>query len=339
MEEKRILLAHGSGGRMSRELIERYLVRQFENPMLSLLNDQAVFPAPAQRLAFTTDSYVIDPIFFPGGDIGRLAVCGTVNDLAMSGAVPLYLSCSLIIEEGFLFSDLERILCSMKEACEEAKVQVVTGDTKVVNRGGLDKIFINTSGVGALADDNLMICGHRAQVGDKILVSGFLGDHEIAVLSQRKNLEFITEIRSDSAPLNLVVEPIIQQGLGQSLHAMRDPTRGGLATVLNEIASQSGVGLVIEEALIPIRDEVKGACEIMGFDPLYLANEGKLVAFVEGKKAHEVLSVMRDTKYGQDAQIIGEVVAEPKGVVYLRTSIGGTRILDMLATEQLPRIC
>ncbi|MEW6380788.1 MAG: hydrogenase expression/formation protein HypE [bacterium] len=338
MDEKRILLSHGSGGLMSRELIERYLVNRFENPMLSLMNDQAVFPSPSTRLAFTTDSYVIDPIFFPGGDIGRLAVCGTVNDLAMSGAVPLYLSCSLIIEEGFLFSDLERILCSMKEACEEAKVQVVTGDTKVVNRGGMDKIFINTSGVGALAD-GLHICGHRAQTGDKVLVSGFLGDHEIAVLSRRKNLEFITHVLSDSSPLNLVVGPLVQQGLGQYLHAMRDPTRGGLATVLNEIADQSQVGILIEEDLVPVRDEVRGACEIMGFDPLYLANEGKLVAFVDREKAGEVLSAMRKTRYGRDARIIGEVMAEPKGVVTLRTSIGGTRILDMLATEQLPRIC
>jgi len=338
MEEKRILLSHGSGGLMTRELIERHMLRQFENPMLSLLNDQAVFPTPSSRLAFTTDSYVIDPIFFPGGDIGKLAVYGTVNDLAMSGAMPLYLSCALIIEEGFLFCDLERIIISMKEACEEAGVQIVTGDTKVVNRGGLDKIFINTSGVGAL-QDSLHICGHRARAGDKVLVSGFLGDHEIAILSRRKNLGFITNVRSDSAPLNLVVGPLIQAGLGQYIHAMRDPTRGGLATILNEIAGQSQIGVLIEEDLVPIRDEVKGACEIMGFDPLYLANEGKLAAFVDGEKAGEVLSVMRKTRYGQDARIIGETVAEPKGVVQLRTAIGGTRILDVLTTEQLPRIC
>ncbi|MEW5802986.1 MAG: hydrogenase expression/formation protein HypE [bacterium] len=338
MEEKRILLSHGSGGLMTRELIEQHLLRQFENPMLSLLNDQAVFPSPSSRLAFTTDSYVIDPIFFPGGDIGRLAVCGTVNDLAMSGAVPLYLSCSLIIEEGFCFSDLEKIIISMKDACLEAGVKIVTGDTKVVNRGGLDKIFINTAGVGSL-QDGLHISGHHAQAGDKIIVSGFLGDHEIAILSKRKNLGFITHVVSDSAPLNLVVAPLIQHGLGQYLHAMRDPTRGGLATILNEIAGQSQIGVVIEEDLVPIRDEVKGACEIMGFDPLYLANEGKLVAFVDREKADEILSVIKKTRYGQEARVIGEAVAEPKGVVHLRTAIGGTRILDVLSTEQLPRIC
>lgn len=338
MEEKRILLSHGSGGSMTHELITRYFITQFDNPFLNLLNDQAIFPTPSSRLAFTTDSYVIDPIFFPGGDIGKLAICGTVNDLAVCGATPLYLSCSFMIEEGFLLSDLEKILTSMKEACLEAGVSIVTGDTKVVNRGGLDKIFINTAGVGALVD-GLEISGHKAQVGDKILVTGFLGDHEVAIISKRENLGFITNVKSDLAPMNGLVNSLLNKGFGPWLHAMRDPTRGGLATVLNEIAAQSKVGLVVEENKIPLREEVKGACEILGFDPLYLANEGKLVIFIAKEKAEEALLVLRETRYGQQARIIGEVIAQPQGKVQLRTTIGGTRILDMLATEQFPRIC
>ncbi len=338
MEENRILLSHGSGGTMTRDLIEKYFVSQFDNPILALLNDQAIFPTPSTRLAFTTDSYVVDPLFFPGGNIGRLAVCGTVNDLCVSGATPLYLSCSFLIEEGFLFSDLEKVLYSMKEACEEAGVIIVTGDTKVVNRGSLDKLFINTAGVGSL-EKGLFIAGENARVGDKVLVSGFLGDHEIAIISKRQNLGFVTNVKSDVAPLNGLVNILLKKGFGQSLHAMRDPTRGGLATLLNEIACQSQVGIIVEEDQVPIREEVRGACEILGFDPLYLANEGKLIAFVDSKKAEQILSVMRETKYGEDAQIIGEVIAEPKGKVQLRTVIGGTRILDMLATEQFPRIC
>ncbi|MGA1876301.1 MAG: hydrogenase expression/formation protein HypE [bacterium] len=338
MKEKRILLSHGSGGTMTRDLINHCFVRQFDNPLLNLLDDQAIFPAPSSRLAFTTDSYVIDPIFFPGGDIGRLAVCGTVNDLAVSGATPLYLSCSLIIEEGFLMSDLEKILRSMHETCREAGVLIVTGDTKVVNCGAMDKIFINTAGVGAL-EDGLSISGHNARVGDKVLVSGFLGDHEVAIISKRENLGFITQVHSDLAPMNGLVSTLLKKGFGRHLHTMRDPTRGGLATVLNEIAEQSQVGIIIDEDKVPIREEVRGACEILGFDPLYLANEGKLVIFIQAEKAQEALSVIRGTPYGRHAQIIGDVIAEPKSRVQLRTAIGGTRILDMLATEQFPRIC
>lgn len=338
MEEKRILLSHGSGGIMTRDLIDQYFVKEFGNPMLNLLNDQAVFPTPSPRLAFTTDSYVIDPIFFPGGDIGKLAICGTVNDLAVSGATPQYLSCSFMIEEGFLFSDLKKILLSIKEACKEAEVAIVTGDTKVVNRGSLDKIFINTAGVGAL-EKGLSISGDKARVGDKVLITGFLGDHEIAIISKRENLGFVTNVLSDVAPMNGIVKALLQHGLGPRLHAMRDPTRGGLATILNEIAAQSQVGVVIEEDKIPVREEVKGACEILGFDPLYLANEGKLVIFMDSEKAQKILSVIKKTPYGPDAQIIGEVTAEPKGKVLMKTAIGGTRIVDMLATEQFPRIC
>ena len=251
MEEKRILLSHGSGGKMTRDLIDQYFVKHFKNPILNLLNDQAVFPTSSSRLAFTTDSYVVDPIFFPGGDIGKLAVCGTVNDLAVSGAAPQYLSCSFMIEEGLLFSDLEKILLSMKKACKEAGVKIVTGDTKVVNRGSLDKLFINTAGVGFL-EEGISISGAQARVGDKILITGFLGDHEIAIISKRENLGFVTHVQSDVAPMNEIVKTLIQQGLGSRLHAMRDPTRGGLATVLNEIAAQSQVGVFIEEEKIPV---------------------------------------------------------------------------------------
>ena len=338
MEEKRILLSHGSGGTMTRDLIDQYFVKQFENPILKLLNDQAVFPTSSSRLAFTTDSYVVDPIFFPGGDIGRLAICGTVNDLAVSGATPQYLSCSFMIEEGFLFSDLEKILFSMKRVCQEAEVTIVTGDTKVVNRGNLDKIFINTAGVGAL-EDGLSISGDKAQVGDKILITGFLGDHEIAIISKRENLGFITNVQSDVAPMNGIVKALLHHGFGSQLHTMRDPTRGGMATVLNEIATQSHVGIFIEEDKIPVREEVKGACEILGFDPLYLANEGKLVIFLDAQVAEKALAVLKKTRYGTNAQIIGEVVTKPKGKVLMQTAIGGTRIVDMLATEQFPRIC
>ncbi len=323
---------------MTHDLISQHLLKVFSNPILDPLDDQAVFSTSSRRLAFTTDSYVIDPVFFPGGDIGRLSVCGTVNDLAVSGATPLYLSCSLMIEEGFLFSDLERILLSIKEACQEAGVEIVTGDTKVVNHGGLDKIFINTAGIGVLPE-GLFISGHGAEVNDQIIVSGFLGDHEIAVISQRQNLGFITNIKSDVAPMNGLVSALLEEGMGQYIHAMRDPTRGGLATLLNEIAGQSKVGIAIEENSIPIREEVKAGCEILGFDPLYLANEGKLVLFVEAGKTDEIITIIRKTRYGQDAKIIGQTVAEDKGVVKLRTSLGGTRILDVLATEQFPRIC
>lgn len=333
---KKILLPHGSGGRATHELVERVFLKRLNNPILNQLNDQAVFQMEGSRLAFSTDSYVVDPIFFPGGDIGKLAVCGTVNDIAMSGATPMYLSAGFIIEEGFPLKELERVLDSMKEAAEIAQVSIVAGDTKVVTKGGADKIFINTSGVGIVPGE-VDISGHNAKVGDKVIVSGPIGDHGIAVLSKREGLEFETDLISDCAPLNHLVADMLK--VSKSIHTLRDPTRGGLATILNEVSSQSNVGIIIYEDSIPIRPEVSGACELLGLDPLYVANEGRVVTFVVPQDANLVLAAMRENIYGKEAEIIGEVVAEPEGKVLMRSKIGGTRIVDMLTGEQLPRIC
>lgn len=332
---ERILLSHGSGGRLSHELITRVLLPKFSNPILDKLDDSAVFELNG-RVAFTTDSYVVSPIFFPGGDIGKLAVCGTVNDLSMSGAKPLFLSLSLVIEEGFLYDDLERILLSVKKAASEAGVQIVTGDTKVVNRGGADGIFINTSGVG-LVPPGVNISGSNANPGDKILLSGTIGDHGIAVLSKREGLEFQHSIESDCAPLNHLVSEMLS--VSANIHSMRDPTRGGLATVLNEFAAKSRVGILIFEDRIPVNETVRGACELLGFDPLYIANEGKLVAVVAASDADKILEKMRGNNYGSDAVIIGEVTEQYKGKVILKTILGSHRIVDMLSGELLPRIC
>jgi hydrogenase expression/formation protein HypE len=331
-----IQLDHGSGGRASHELVARAFLPYFDNPFLKDMNDSAALPWEGLRLAFTTDSYVVDPIFFPGGDIGRLAVCGTVNDLAMRGAEPLYLSAGFILEEGFPFSDLERVLQSMAAAAREAGVQVVTGDTKVVPRGAADKIFINTSGLGRIPD-GIDIAGQNAAPGDLILVSGTLGDHGLTILSRREGLSFETPLHSDAAPLNGLVRLLL--GLCPQTHVLRDPTRGGLATTLNEIARQSGVGLEIWEESLPLRPEVVAAAEILGLDPLYLANEGKLVAFLPEAQAVEVLAAMQGHPYGRDAAVIGRVLAENPGRVILKTAIGGRRLLDMLTGEPLPRIC
>ena len=329
------------------DLVEGVFLEYFSNPMLDKLEDQAVFEvaqmngSPA-RLAFTTDSYVVDPIFFPGGDIGRLAVHGTVNDLAMSGARPLYLSAGFIIEEGFPIEDLKRILASMKEAADEAGVQIVTGDTKVVQKGSADKIFINTAGVGVL-ETAANISASRAAVGDKIIVSGTIGDHGTTIMIARGELDLETEIESDTASLQLLVADMLDEAeklsaLG-AIHTLRDPTRGGVATTLNEIAMSSDVYIEISEDLIPVREEVKGACEILGLDPLYVANEGKLIAVVAAEIADAIITRMRCNEHGKMACIIGEVKAEPQGIVAMRTGFGGTRIVDMLAGEQLPRIC
>lgn len=333
---KKILLPHGSGGRATHELVESVFLKRLNNPILNELNDQAVFQIGGSRLAFSTDSYVVDPIFFPGGDIGKLAVYGTVNDIAMSGATPMYLSAGFIIEEGFSLKELERVLDSMKEAAEIAQVSIVAGDTKVVAKGGADKIFINTSGIGIVPGE-VNISGHNAKVGDKVIVSGPIGDHGIAVLSKREGLEFETDLISDCAPLNHLVSDMLK--VSQGIHTLRDPTRGGLATILNEVSSQANVGIVIYEDSIPIRPEVSGACELLGLDPLYVANEGRVVTFVVPQDANLVLGAMRENIYGKEAEIIGEVVAEPEGKVLMRTKIGGTRIVDMLTGEQLPRIC
>jgi hydrogenase expression/formation protein HypE len=331
-----VLLAHGGGGKLSQQIIQKMIVPQFKNELLEPLHDGAVFTIEGARLAFSTDSYVINPIFFPGGDIGELAVNGTVNDLAMCGARPLYLSAAFIIEEGFAMNDLWRVIVSMQSAATKAGVQLVTGDTKVVDRGKGDKIFINTSGVGIVAP-GVQIGAHNAKAGDAIIVSGEIAVHGIAIMSVRGGLEFETTLASDTAPLNHLVAAMLESS--KEIHVLRDPTRGGVASSLNEIAESSAVGVRIDERKIPISEPVRGACEILGFDPLYVANEGKLLAFVARKDAESLLSVMRKHPLGRDAAIIGEVVNEHVGTVIMKTSIGGTRVVDMLSGEQLPRIC
>ena len=336
MKTENILLDHGSGGKMSHQLITEIMLPAFDNPILSQLNDGAVIDVEGKRLAFSTDSYVVDPIFFPGGNIGDLAINGTVNDLAMCGATPLYLSVGLIVEEGFSIADLIKILEGMRVAAETAGITVVTGDTKVVPRGAADKIFINTSGIG-LVHKNVDIAGHLARPGDKIILSGSIAEHGIAILTQREGMSFDSTIVSDTAPLNRMVKGML--AAGKDIHVLRDPTRGGVGTALNEIAIQSSVGIVISEDKISVKDEVKGICELLGFDPLYIANEGKLIAFVGPDDAEAVLEVVRKDRYGQDACIIGEVVSDYPGRVIMKTRIGGSRIVDMLTGEQLPRIC
>ena len=336
----KILLAHGSGGRLSHELVGKEFLPSWANPILDQLDDSAVFSlsrdGSGPRLAFTTDSYVVKPLFFKGGDIGRLAVCGTVNDLAMVGAEPLYLSASFVIEEGLLLSTMRAVVRSMREAAAEAGVHIVTGDTKVVEGGAADGLFVNTAGLGVVPP-GVEIGGGRAQVGDAVILSGSIGDHGIAVLSQREGLEFESPVASDVAPLNRLVAAML--AASRNVHVLRDPTRGGLATTLNEIAGQSGVAVHIEEGKIPLKDGVWAACEMLGFDPLHVANEGKLVAMVAPQDAEGVLAAMRAARYGEEASIIGEVAAEPAGKVLMKTNIGGTRIVHMLVGEMLPRIC
>ena len=333
--DESILLAHGSGGKLSHELVEKKFLPFLANPALNKLDDSAVFEASG-RLAFTTDSYVVNPIFFPGGDIGKLAVCGTVNDLAMNGARPLYLSLSAIIEEGFLLSELEQVVQSVKKAAEEAEVSIIAGDTKVVNRGQADKLFITTSGVGIISA-GVDISGANARVGDKVLLSGTIGDHGIAIMSQREGLKFSMALESDCAPLSKLVSQMLE--VSSNVHCLRDPTRGGLATTLNELAWQSNVGIVVEEAKIPVKEEVKAACELLGLDPIYVANEGKMVAVVDPADANKILARMKKNNYGRDAAIIGEVTKEHPGRVVMKTKLGPSRIVDMLSGELLPRIC
>ena len=334
MEDK-ILLAHGSGGKLSHDLVEKNFVPLFKNPLLDKLDDSAIFELKGQ-LAFTTDSYVVSPIFFPGGDIGKLAVCGTVNDLAMSGAVPLYLSISLVIEEGLPLADLQKVMTSAGKAAEEAGVKVVTGDTKVVDRGSADKLFVNTAGIGVIPQ-GVGISGSKAQPGDKVILNGSIGEHGIAVMSQREGLQFSVPIESDCASLHKLVADILE--ISNNIHCLRDPTRGGLASTLNEFARQSGVGVRIDENKIPVREAVRAACELLGFDPLYVANEGKLVAVVPAADAERVLAKMRRNQYGTQSTIIGEIVAEHPGRVVMTTRLGASRIVDMLVGELLPRIC
>jgi len=330
-----ILLAHGSGGRLSHELVKAKLLPFLANPMLNRLDDSAIFEANG-RLSFTTDSYVVNPIFFPGGDIGKLAVCGTVNDLSMSGARPTYLSLSLIIEEGFSLSELELIVQSIKASAEEAEVMIITGDTKVVNQGQADKLFINTSGIGIVPDE-VNISGANAKSGDSVILSGTVGDHGIAVMSQREGLKFSVPMESDCAPLNRLVAQMLEAST--KIHCLRDPTRGGLATTLNEFAMQSNVGITIEEDKIPVAEGVRAACELLGFDPIYVANEGKLVAIVDPDDADKILAKMRENSYGGNAAIIGKITDDYAGKVIMKTKLGSSRIVDMLSGELLPRIC
>jgi hydrogenase expression/formation protein HypE len=355
----RILLGHGSGGQLTADLIQRLFVPAFGNEVLAALEDQAVValaagdnaPSPCPlplgggegrvrgqgpRIAFTTDSFVVRPIFFPGGDIGRLAVHGTVNDLAVGGAVPLFLSAAFILEEGLALADLRRIVASMREACDEAGVALVTGDTKVVDRGKGDQVFITTSGIG-LVPDGRVLSIRSARPGDRILVSGTIGDHGIAIMSSREGIEFETVLESDSAPLTDLTRIMLQAC--PTIRCMRDPTRGGLSSALNELAAASRVGVELYEAAIPLRPEVRGACEMLGLDPLYVANEGKLIAVVPPDEADTLLEVMRHHPLGQNAALIGEVVEDHPGMVVMHSLVGGERVVTMLAGEQLPRIC
>ena len=337
----KVTLAHGGGGKAMKDLIDDVFVSAFDNGALAPLEDQAridlaSLTALGDRLAFTTDSFVVDPLFFPGGDIGTLAVCGTVNDLAVGGAKPLYLSCAAIIEEGVEIDLLRRIAKSMAETARTAGVQLVTGDTKVVHKGACDKVFLTTTGVGVIAKDT-NLGAHRARPGDVIIVNGLLGDHGAAILGARGDMLLDSPIESDCAPLYGLIADLLRAAPGT--RAIRDATRGGIATVLNEMAETSSVSITIDEERTPLRPEVKGFCEILGLDPLYLANEGKLVAVVPREAAEQVLAAMRAHPSGAYAAIIGEVTEEPAGVVVLHTGFGGQRIVDMLVGEQLPRIC
>lgn len=336
MKKDYIQLAHGSGGKLSHDLVKNVMWPAFANEILGQMDDGAQLNMNGCRLAFSTDSYVVKPLFFSGGDIGKLAVCGTVNDVAMNGAIPLYLSAGFILEEGFPMESLQRIVVSMQRAAAEAGVRIVTGDTKVVEKGAVDGIYINTAGIGSIIDGT-NVSGSNAQVGQDIILSGYLGDHALAVMSERHGLQFPQSVVSDCAPLNGLVKSILTAV--PNIAVLRDPTRGGLATTLNEIALQSQVGIMLEESSIPISPAVQAACDILGFDPLYLANEGKMIVFVEHECTRQVLDIMQQHVYGREARVIGKVVKEPSGQVGLRTNIGGVRLLDMLVGDQLPRIC
>ncbi len=335
---KTILLGHGSGGRLSHELIKDLFVKYFSNDILDEQTDAAVLKISSDKISFTTDSFVVDPIFFPGGDIGKLAVAGTVNDVAVSGAKPLYLSTSFIIEEGFPFKDLEVIVKSMAEDAKKAGVKIVTGDTKVVNRGKCDKVFINSTGVGELPEKYTHIgSGKNIQAGDKIIVNGTIADHGMCIMAAREEISFSTDIKSDCACLNHLIKDALN--VSDNINFMRDATRGGLATVLCELAEDKNFGIEINEDTLPVNENVRGMCELLGFDPMYVANEGKVVMVVASKDAEKVLEALKNNDLGKEAAIIGEVVEEHLGKAWLTTGIGGRRIIDMLAGEQLPRIC
>ena len=333
---ERVVLGHGSGGRLTAQLVEELLLPAFRNPALEALDDQAVLDLRGSRIAMTTDSYVVSPIFFPGGDIGQLAVHGTVNDLAMGGALPVALSLALILEEGFPLADLARVIDSARAAAARVGVPVVTGDTKVVGRGSGDGVFVNTTGIG-LVPDGVRLGSSRVRAGDSILVSGTIGDHGMAILAHREGLALEGELVSDTAPLHELAQAVL--AACPDTHAMRDPTRGGLAATLVEIAARQRLGIAIDEAALPVRDAVRGACELLGLDPLHVANEGKLVAFVPGEAEADVLRALRSHPLGREAQAIGRVRAEHPGVVVQRTWIGGERVVDLPFAEPMPRIC
>jgi hydrogenase expression/formation protein HypE len=336
MKDSKISLAHGAGGKQSLELINGLFRKRFRNPILDRLEDSAVLDLENKRIAFTTDSYVVKPLFFPGGDAGKLSVCGTLNDLSVMGARPLFISCSFIIEEGLAATVLDRLVHSMKEVTESAQVQIVTGDTKVVEKGAADQLFINTSGIG-IVRDHIDLGRDKIEPGDRILINGTIGDHAAAVLSSREGLEFESPIQSDCADLSNLIGSALKYK--EKIKFMRDPTRGGVATVLTEMVADSQAGIILYEEQIPIRDDVEGFCELLGYDPLYLANEGKVVMVVSADAAGDVLEILRSNTFGRESRIIGEVVDGYKGKVGLRTRIGGTRVVDMMVGEQFPRIC
>ena len=331
-----VTLAHGGGGTLTQQLIEEIFVPAFKNSYLTPLNDSALLGLNSSRIAYTTDSFTVDPVFFPGGDIGYLSVCGTVNDLAVSGAETRFLSVGMIIEEGLKFSELEKIVKSIKKAADEAGVVIVTGDTKVVEKGKGDKIFINTSGIGEFTKD-LTLVPSNIKPGDKIIVNGDIGYHGMAVITARESFGFSNVINSDVAPLNRIIKKVVESGA--RIKVMRDATRGGVATVLNEIAGSAGFTIEIEEERIPVAEIVRGACELLGFDPLYVANEGIVVLFVDSADAEDVIRIMRKEKYGEKSRVIGTVTDRSEGIVVEHTSIGSTRVLDLLTGEMLPRIC
>jgi hydrogenase expression/formation protein HypE len=339
LRDEKITLSHGSGGKATHNLIEGVFAPAFSNPLLDAMDDAAIFSinGTGQRLAFTTDTYVVSPLFFPGGDIGKLAVYGTINDLAMAGAEPLYLSAGFILEEGFPIAELRRIVASMAQAATEAGVAIVTGDTKVVQRGKADGLFINTAGVG-LMRGSWLLGQMQLQPGDRVLLSGPVGDHGIAIMMAREALEIETDVQSDTAPLHTLVASMLQAA-GDGVHCLKDPTRGGVATALNEMALGSEVSIALDENAVPVHPEVRGACEILGLDPLTIANEGKLLAIVTPEVEEKALAAMRAHPLGREAVVIGTVQAEPAGLVFLRTDIGGMRVLDMLVGDPLPRIC
>lgn len=336
IKQATIDLSHGSGGRAMTQLIDQVFLAAFDNPWLAQKNDQACFEVTSGRMVMATDAHVISPLFFPGGDIGCLAVHGTINDIAMSGAKPLYLAASFILEEGFPLSSLQKIVESMAHAAKSANVYIIAGDTKVVERGKGDGVFITTTGVG-IVPEGISISGDKAKIGDHVIVNGYLGDHGVAIMSQRNNLQFFTTIKSDTAALHDLVSHMINAV--PMLHCLRDPTRGGLATTLNELARQSRVGFMIDENKIPIRTEVASACELLGLDFLYVANEGKCIAICPAEHSQRLLNAMHQHPLGKDAAIIGEVIEDPRHFVQLKTKLGGMRIVDWLVGEQLPRIC